>query len=307
MYNVPHGKRNRGMALVTSFRTLASDELLDAEHLEQARVLGWCVELLQTFFLMCDDVMDGSVTRRGQLCWYKQEGVGLLAINDGLYLESAVYHLLKLHFHGKPCYAEFVELFLDVTRKTVYGQTMDLLSTPPKTKLNLNRFTPERYANIIKYKTAYYSFSLPVRLAMYLAGITDKRSHRDAEAILLKMGHFFQVQDDYLDCYGSAEVTGKIGTDIQDGKCSWPIVVALQTASKEQRDILQENYSRTEPEAVARVREVYAELGIETIYKEFEEQQYGEICRLIDESTKKSNLPPAIFYDFLARIYRRSK
>lgn len=45
-------------------------------------------------------------------------------------------------------------------------------------------------------------------------GITDEEAYKLALAILLPMGEYFQVQDDYLDCYASPEVLGKIGTDI---------------------------------------------------------------------------------------------
>jgi len=56
------------------------------------------------------------------------------------------------------------------------------------------------------------------------------------------MGHFFQVQDDFLDCFGNPEVTGKIGTDIQDNKCSWLAVVAMQRANAEQKQIMTDCY-----------------------------------------------------------------
>lgn len=71
------------------------------------------------------------------------------------------------------------------------------------------------------------------------AGVQDPELHRQAKTILLEMGQFFQVQDDYLDCFGDPEVTGKVGTDIEDGKCSWLSVVALQRCSPEQRQVME--------------------------------------------------------------------
>lgn len=69
----------------------------------------------------------------------------------------------------------------------------------------------------------------------------DPEVYRQAKTILLEMGHFFQVQDDYLDCYGDPEVVGKNQNDIKEGKCSWLAVVALQRVTPTQRKMFEVN------------------------------------------------------------------
>jgi farnesyl diphosphate synthase len=44
--------------------------------------------------------------------------------------------------------------------------------------------------------------------------VTEESAYTEALNILLPLGEYFQVQDDYLDCYGDEKVIGKIGTDI---------------------------------------------------------------------------------------------
>jgi farnesyl diphosphate synthase len=52
--------------------------------------------------------------------------------------------------------------------KTSMGQSLDLLSCQFGQKPQLDMFTMSRYNTIVKYKTAYYSFQLPVALAMHM-------------------------------------------------------------------------------------------------------------------------------------------
>ena len=159
-YTVAGGKMNRGLALMSVQKTLAGNRELSNKERVQSAALGWCIEFLQAFFLVADDVMDDSVTRRGQPCWFRNDDVRLIAINDSFILESCVYKILKRYFGAEKEYSQLLDLFIEVTRQTELGQLLDLTSQPLGKPMDLNRFTMERLASIFKYKTAFYSFYL---------------------------------------------------------------------------------------------------------------------------------------------------
>ncbi|KGG50449.1 hypothetical protein DI09_6p330 [Mitosporidium daphniae] len=180
---------------------------------------------MQTFFLVADDIMDESCLRRNKLCWYKK--VGLSAINDSILLESFLFLLLKMHFQDRPhTHIGLFSLFRDVILRTSLGQALDMKCESLKSP----QMSFERYQQIVVYKTGFYTFYLPVKSALILKGIDIDDAH--LMPILLGLGELFQIQvhlrwDDYLDCFGDPSITGKIGTDIQDFKCSWCVLTAL--------------------------------------------------------------------------------
>jgi len=181
---------------------------------------------------------------------------------------------------------------------------LDLTSQPLGGPIDLSRFTLDRYISIVKYKTAFYSFYLPVALGMIVSGITDPLLFNTARKVLLMMGEYFQIQDDYLDCYGSPEVIGKIGTDIQDNKCSWLVVQALERVNPKQHKILEENYGQHDSKKVAKVKKLYVELELEEVFREYEEKSYASIQKLLMET---EGMPKEVFEFLLRKIYKRSK
>ncbi|XP_024917528.1 farnesyl pyrophosphate synthase isoform X2 [Cynoglossus semilaevis] len=303
-YNAPGGKRNRGLSVIGSLRELLPPSQLTQDIVQRALIVGWCIELLQAFFLVADDIMDSSVTRRGQPCWYKKERIGLDAINDSFLLEASIYRLLRKHCRDQPYYIHLLELFTETSFQTMLGQALDLMTAPPG-HIDLNRFTTERYKAIVKYKTAFYSFYLPVAAAMYMAGINSDEEHNHAKHILLEMGEFFQIQDDYLDCYGDPAVTGKIGTDIQDNKCSWLVVTALEVMTPGQRAELEACYGRHSEESIEKVKALYNTLQMPTLYQTYEEESYQRLQKLINGHAQ--NLPHSVFLNFAKKIYKRNK
>ncbi|XP_055801386.1 farnesyl pyrophosphate synthase-like [Solanum dulcamara] len=302
-YNVPGGKLNRGLSVIDSYSLLNDGKELTSDEIFKASALGWCIEWLQAYFLVLDDIMDGSHTRRSQPCWYKLEKVGMIAINDGILLRNHIMRILKNHFRPKPYYVDLLDLFNEVEFQTASGQMIDLITTLAGEK-DLLKYSLPVHRRIVQYKTAYYSFYLPVACALLMAG-ENLDKHVDVKNILIDMGIYFQVQDDYLDCFADPEVLGKIGTDIQDFKCSWLVVKALERCNEEQKKILYENYGKDDAACIAKIKALYNDLKLEEVFLEYEKTSYEKLTSSI--AAHPSKAVQAVLLSFLGKIYKRQK
>lgn len=312
-YTVKGGKMNRGLMVVESgvaMKLERGDKVTNTD-LCQLAVLGWSIEWLQAWLLVADDIMDSSVTRRGQQCWYKTLGdAWYIAINDAVTIEAFVYKIIKRHFGYNSCLQlQLLDLMMETTLQTELGQLSDTLCDV----LTLPDLTPERWHLIVKYKTSFYSFYLSVAFAMTLAGVTDQDAYNAARNILIEMGVYFQAQDDFLDCYATPEVLGKVGTDIADKKCGWLFTKAYhELANEEQKSYLDTHYGNCtvgSPEEV-KIKELYTELGLKELYAGYEQDSYDKIMAMkgseAGETLRNAGVPWIVFEKFLAKVYKRS-
>ena len=110
-----------------------------------------------------------------------------------------------------------------------------------------------------------------------------------------------------MDGFGVPEVIGKVGTDIQDNKCSWLINEALKRASPQQRKALEDNYGKKDKSAEAKVKEVYNEMDLEKVYRKYEDKKVAEIREAIYSIDESDGLKKSIFEGFLRKIHKRTK
>ncbi|GAB6030999.1 hypothetical protein CHUAL_007819 [Chamberlinius hualienensis] len=283
-YNVPNGKKQRGILTVIAYKLLAKDPT--AQQVFEACIAGWSMELFQASCLVADDIMDNSVLRRGKPCWHLQKNVGLAyAINDAFLLENSAYKLLQDHLTHRNYYTNLIDFIRNIAFRTIYGQVLDLFYTNNQ----LDMFTTENYKLICDYKTSLYTFYLPIGAAMIMAGHVDVKLFDDVKNILMQIGLLFQMQDDYLDCFGDSTRTGKIGRDIHEGKCTWFVAEAVNLLGKEEMQDLKSCYGKEDPELVKSVINKYRELRLDELYWE----QFEDISRSIMNGIRQ--LSPSSF------------
>jgi len=101
-------------------------------------------------------------------------------------------------------------------------------------------------------------------------------------------------------------VIGKIGTDIQDKKCSWLVVQAMSLANETQLTTIKENYGIDDEEKINSIKAIYQELELENVFKTFENESYTKITAMISKFDA-AQVPHEVFTSMLAKVYKRTK
>ncbi|KAJ5792852.1 Farnesyl pyrophosphate synthase [Penicillium pulvis] len=301
--NVQGGKLNRGLIVLSTGHVLLTRPLTSTE-IRHLSILGWLTEFFQAAYLIWDDIMDASEYRRGQPCWYRRNGIGLSAVNDACLVKSSIMVLLRQYFGDHPSYDQLTELFDEAAFRTELGQLADMTTS---SECSLAEMTMERYAFTAENKTAFYSFYLPVALALEYFQRATEQNLTIARGVLLRMGWYFQIQDDYLDVFGDPKVTGKIGTDIRDNKCSWIALTAFELCSSEQKAMLSLCYGRPDKGKEARAKDVFCKVGIEDVYDNFEVTELDNLKKQIDQIGGEHGSLKDVLWSVLKKISRRDK
>ncbi len=196
---------------------------------------GAALELLHTFALIHDDVMDGSATRRSMGTIHVQfeelhalegwrgegrrfgEGVAVL-VGDLAF----VYADQMLAAAPAEAVAVFTELRVEVN----IGQYLDLVGTA---RGEVGERTARR---ISRFKSGKYTVERPLHLGAALAGRLEDLA-APLSAYGLPLGEAFQMRDDLLGAFGDETVTGKpVGEDLREGKPTVLYAIARERAGE---------------------------------------------------------------------------
>ncbi|OLQ15832.1 Polyprenyl synthetase family protein [Cryptosporidium hominis] len=274
-YNVKKGKHIRGkiLVLISSLSSAYSNIKRDSIYL-----LGWVVEAIQALILIADDIMDSGKFRRGAPCWYIVHGQSN-AINDIFFLKmlslSLIFELSSVF--GDDIVMKIQKIYNESIFFTVLGQHLDLsyfdLSKVDKIS--------ERYFSMVEMKTSRYTFYMPVFFGLTLSEIQVSSAQLNLiEAILYKLGEFYQVHNDVSDYL----FNDSNADDICRFKLTWPLQKSLEIADEEMKLKISENYGKNS----SVVKDCYNLLKINEHYLEYQRNALDYLIKLVKDITDDS-------------------
>lgn len=186
---VSEGKTIRG-GLV-----LLLHDLLGGKAKNDALKVAAAYELIQTALVIHDDIMDRDTTRRGKPTIHVQYGSDAIAMCVGDILFFLAHELLS----GISVQAVSDRIFQEVGIAQMQDVSFSLKKDTPSKKEILDLY---------KYKTARYTFALPMMAGAMLAK-ADKRVTNNLEKLGEAMGILFQIQNDTLNVQGDTRENKK--------------------------------------------------------------------------------------------------
>jgi octaprenyl-diphosphate synthase len=218
------GKRIRPLLVV-----LAAG-ICGGERDRSAYRLGCAFEYLHAATLFHDDIIDTSATRRGKPSVYRRYGINA-AILAGDFL-----HAWAMAIVGELTGREGLAVFCQATTGMVDGEFLQLRNAQ---RLNLSE---EDYSQAIMGKTG-----LLIAAACEVGALFAGAAKEQAAALRAygeHLGRAFQIIDDLLDYQGDPRKTGKaVGNDLNEGKVTLPLILALSKAGTFEKARLLEIFS----------------------------------------------------------------
>lgn len=195
------------------------------------------IELIHTYSLIHDDLpcMDDDDYRRGRESCHKKfgEDIALLA---GDALNTLAFELIAQQAEcGNISYETGIKLIsVLASRAGVYGmingQAIDLESEGKDISLEA--------LNILQEKKTGALIEAACLMGTILGGCNDNEKIAAAKGYAACLGKAFQIVDDILDVEGSFEELGKpIGSDAEQGKCTYVTKLGLDGAKKKAAEL----------------------------------------------------------------------
>ncbi len=236
-YTLRGGKRLRAILMILGYKMYGGE---DEEAITEAAT---SLELIQSYLLIHDDIMDESELRRGKKTVHRiyedihlKNGFGGNPRRFGESMALILGDLANAYAMEILTSSKFPEgLKIDALNKlnefieyTGYGQIIDVYSSM------LDDFSEDDLLLLHKYKTARYTVEGPLILGAILAGRSEEEEKiRD---FAIPIGIAFQLQDDILGLFGEEEKIGKpVTSDLAEGKKTLLIIKALELCNKKDR------------------------------------------------------------------------
>ena len=229
LYNAANHLIKAGGKRLRPFLVLKSCEIVGGNILDAVPVAA-AIELLHTFTLIHDDIMDKDLKRRGMRTVHGIWG-SPTAIIAGDLLFAKVYNTVLHQMDLKHVPLQRVFRVLDVITNTnvdiCEGQVLDMLFEKSKSA------TENDYYNMIGKKTAALLGASAESGAILGEGSED--SILRLKRFAYYSGIAFQIVDDVLGLTADEKVLGKpIGSDLREGKRTLIIIHALKHADRHQ-------------------------------------------------------------------------